>query len=169
MYFVKQNIYCLSNVVIVFMWWTVYQLSFCRKVNRQYKDNLSCIMQTYRHPYRRMVIRRYLTESSKLITQNATNTDDITDGFTDNYTDGIKSVGISQRVRKQLQQNTTFTDGYTDTMKSVGISQRVRKTWHHHRRDYRRIIVRRHLTVSSKIFRTKCHNHRRIHRQICRR
>ena len=122
-------------------------------------------MQTYRRPYRRTTIRRYLTKSSKIFTRNATNTDDITDGLTDNYTDGIKSVGISQRVEKQLQQNATFTDGYTDALKSVGISQRVRKTCHHHRRDYRRIIVRRHLTVSSKIFRTKCHNHRHIHRR----
>ena len=46
---------------------------------------------------------------------------------TDDITDGLLSVGISQRVRKELQQNATVTNGYTEGIKSVGISQRVRK------------------------------------------
>ena len=137
-----------------------YRRPYRRTTIHRYLTESSKIFTTKCHNHRRQTTRRYLTESSKIFTRNATNTD----GFTDNYTDGIKSVGISQRVQKQLQQNATFTDGYTDALKSVGISQRVRKTCHHHRRDYRRIIVRRHLTVSSKIFRTKCHNHRHIHR-----
>jgi hypothetical protein len=43
--------------------------------------------------------------------------------FPDGYTDGIKPVGISQRVEKQLRDCATFTDG----LKPVGISQRVAK------------------------------------------
>ena len=43
--------------------------------------------------------------------------------FTDGYTDGIKPVGISQRIEKQLRDCATFTDG----LKPVGISQRVAK------------------------------------------
>ena len=41
---------------------------------------------------------------------------------TDDITDGLLSVGISQRVRKELQQNATVTDKYTEGIKSVGIS-----------------------------------------------
>ena len=98
MYFVKQNIYCLSNVVYCFMQWIVYQLCFCRKVNRLYKYNDT-------HTQRK-TIRRNLTESSNLITRNATITDVVTDGFTDTHThtNGLTSIGISQRVRKLLHE-----------------------------------------------------------------
>ena len=41
----------------------------------------------------------------------------------DGHTDGSPSVGMSQRVRKYLQQNATITDGHTDGQPSVGISQ----------------------------------------------
>ena len=47
--------------------------------------------------------------------------------ITDVNTDGSQSVGISQRVRKYLQQNATITDAHTDGIKSVGISQSARK------------------------------------------
>ena len=51
-----------------FVRWTVYHLSVCRKVNRQYKYNLSCTMHYHRHPYRRNKVRRHFTESWKIIT-----------------------------------------------------------------------------------------------------
>ena len=34
--------------------------------------------------------------------------------ITDVHADGYPSIGISQRVRKYLQQNATITDGFTD-------------------------------------------------------
>ena len=43
-YLFYKFMYCLSTLVIVFVRCTVYHLSVCRKVNRQYKDNLSCTM-----------------------------------------------------------------------------------------------------------------------------
>jgi len=70
-----------------FVQWTVYHLSVCRKVNRQYKYNLSCTMNYHRRQYRRMKVRRHFTESWKIITGNAT--------ITDELSDDPQSVGIS--------------------------------------------------------------------------
>jgi hypothetical protein len=92
-----------------FVQWTIYHLSFCRKVKRQYKHNLSCTMQqlptsiptdsspsafhrefknnylkchNHRCLYRRNNVHRHFTESSKIITWNATITDVQTDRCT---------------------------------------------------------------------------------------
>ena len=83
----KQCCYC-------FVRCTVYHLSVCKKVNRQYKHHLSCTMHYHRRPYRRTHVRRYFTKSWKIFTGNATITDD--------FADGLPSVGISQRVEKIL-------------------------------------------------------------------
>jgi len=75
-----------------FVRWTIYHLSVCRKVNRQSKYNLSCTMNYHRRKYRRTKVHRHLTESSKIITRNAT--------IIDELSDDPQSVGISQRVQK---------------------------------------------------------------------
>ena len=95
----------LKHCCYCFVRWTVYHLSFCRKVNRQYKYNISCAVQqlptnslpsashrefknnylkchNHRRPYRWTHVFQHLTESSKIITRNATITDDDTDGLT---------------------------------------------------------------------------------------
>ena len=77
-----------------FVRWIVYHLSVCRKVNRQYKHQLSCTMHYHQRPYRWTHVRRYFTESWKIFTGNATITDD--------FADGLLSVSISQRVEKYL-------------------------------------------------------------------
>jgi hypothetical protein len=47
-----------------FVWWTVCNLSVCKKVNRQYKHNLSCTLHYHRRPYRRIKVHRPFTVAS---------------------------------------------------------------------------------------------------------
>jgi hypothetical protein len=49
------------------------------------------------------------------------------DKNTDSKTNGLCTVGILQRVAKQLQECATFTDGITDSICPVGILPRVAK------------------------------------------
>ena len=116
-----------------FVRWTVYHLSFCRKVNRQYKYNIYCTVQqlptsiptdshlsashrefknnyskchTHRRKYRRTNIHRHLIESSKIITRNAT--------ITDGYTDVIMSVGnllVDKFYQQKYQRNVQILKG----------------------------------------------------------
>jgi hypothetical protein len=61
-----------------FVRWTVNNISVCRKVNRQYKHNLSCTVHDHRRLYQRITVRRHFTES---FTRNAIITDDFVDGL----------------------------------------------------------------------------------------
>jgi len=47
-----------------FVRWTICNLSVCRKINRQYKHNLSCILHYHRRPYRRIIAHRHFTVAS---------------------------------------------------------------------------------------------------------
>jgi len=96
--------------------WTVCNLSVCRKINRQYKHNLSCTVLGHRRLY--WQINRPSTSHKELhkywlyrLTQ---------------------SVGISQRVVEMPQSPTTRN---TDTFRRHFI-----ESWcHNHRQFYRRI------------------------------
>jgi len=113
----------------------VCNLCVYRKVNRQYKHNLSCTVHYHRRPYRRLceqiTVRRHFTES---FIGNATIIDDVVDG--------LQSVDISQRASLEMPQspmtvqtdsfrrhftesgrNGTITDDFADGVQSVGISR----------------------------------------------
>ena len=115
----------------------------------------------HQHPHRRIKVRRHFTESSKIITRNAT--------ITDGVTDVILSVDISQRVRKQLREMPQSpmplpTDSPTPTPTDLSSSASHRefennyRKCHYQWRLYRRlhrhirrwIYYRRYLTESSK-------------------
>jgi len=87
--------------------WAIYNLSVCKRVNRQYKHNLSCTVHNRRCLYRRIqfidilprvaeyllempqslmslqidTVCRYFTESCKIFTANAILTDIDTDKY----------------------------------------------------------------------------------------
>jgi len=87
-------------------------------ISQRVRKQLLVMPPHHRRPYRHMQVRWYFTENSKTITGNAIIS--LTDTptyvrpsvfhreFENNYlkchhiTDGLKSVGISQRVQKQL-------------------------------------------------------------------
>jgi len=111
-----------------------------------YKYHLSCTLHYHRCPYRRTHVRQYFTESWKIITGNATLTDD--------FADGLPSVSISQRVEKYLlempQSPTTL---QTDYRASAFHRELKKYYWkcHNHRRCGGRIPVRRHVVGGSKL------------------
>jgi hypothetical protein len=57
-----------------FMRWTVCNLSICRKVNRQYKHNLSCTLHYHQRPYRRITVRRPFIVTSLEMPQSSPTT-----------------------------------------------------------------------------------------------
>jgi len=93
-----------------FVRWTIYHLSVCKKLNRQYKHHLSCTLHYYRRPYRQIPVRRHFTMASLEMPQPSPMTlrmhsslttfhssvpgNAIT--ITDNVADGFQFVGISQ-------------------------------------------------------------------------
>jgi len=132
--------------------WTVCNLSVCRKVNRQYKHNLSCTVQSpmsiptdyspstfhrelhwkfhnHRRPYRRITVHQHFTESC---TGNATITDDCTDGYHPSafHKEWWKChnhqwITVRRHFTKSCTGNAIITDVYTNKLQSVGISQRA--------------------------------------------
>jgi hypothetical protein len=101
-----------------FVRWTVYHLSVCRKVNRQYKYNLTCTLHYHRRPYRWTKIRQYFTENWKIITGNATITND------------LSNVHNPSAFNRELKNNYCKCHIHrrpSDVPQSVGISQRVEK------------------------------------------
>jgi hypothetical protein len=146
----------------------VCNLSVCRKVNRQYKHNLSCTVHDHRRPYRRIIVRRHFIES---FTRNATITDD--------FEDGLQSIGISHRASLEMPQSpTTLWTYYSLSAFHIELhwkchnhrwrcrwisSVNIHREWwkcHNHRWLCGWIIVRRHLSA--------VHNYRQIHRWMVR-
>jgi hypothetical protein len=99
-----------------FVRWTIYHLSVRRKVNRQYKYHLSCTMHYHRHPYR----RTYFTESWKIITGNATITDDFADGLRPLvFHIKLKNIYWKCHNHRWLCRRTTIRQHFTESWKNI--------------------------------------------------
>jgi len=93
-----------------FVRWTVYHLSVCRKVNRQYKHHLSCTLHYHRRPYRRITVRRHFTVALLEMPQPSPMT--------------LRMDSIPSAFHSSVAGNaTTITDDFVDRFQSVGISQ----------------------------------------------
>jgi len=57
-----------------FVRWTICNLSVYRKVNRQYKHNLSCTLHYHRLPYRQITVRRHFIVASLEMPQSSLTT-----------------------------------------------------------------------------------------------
>jgi len=93
-----------------FVRWTVYHLSIYRKVNRQHKHHLSCMLHYHRRLYRRITVRQHFTVASLEMPQpspTTLRTDSSPSAFyscvtvnattiTNDVVDGFQFVGISQ-------------------------------------------------------------------------
>jgi hypothetical protein len=105
-----------------FMRWTVYHLSVCRKINKQYKHHLSYTLHYHRRLYWRIPVLRHFTVASLEIPQPSPTplwTDTSSSAFhssvpgnaitiTDEFTDGYQSVNIV-RIPKGWALNASLT------------------------------------------------------------
>jgi hypothetical protein len=155
-----------------FVRWTICNLSVCKKVNRQYKHNLSCTLHYHGRPYWRIKVRQPFTVASSPTTlrtdyspsafhSNLTgNATIITDDFADRLrpsafynslignatiiTDDFADGFNPSAFHSSLIGNATIiTDDFANGL-SPSAFYRGWWKWHNHRRLYRQNPVRQH-------------------------
>ena len=124
-----------------FVRWTVCNLSVCKKVNRQYKHNLSCTLLYHWRPYRRIKVRRPFTIASLEMPQSSSM--------------NLRMDYSLSAFHSSLTGNATIiTDDFANGL-SPSAFYRGWWKWHNHRRICRRNPVRQHWSA--------VHNHRQVH------
>ena len=118
-----------------FVRWTVNNISVCRKVNRQYKHNLSCIVHDHRHLYQRITrssafhkqLHKYLLEMT-LSPTSSIPTDTVRRHFTESCRNICWKCPLSP------------TSLPTDTVRRHFTQSCINIYWkcHYHRRPYQR-------------------------------
>jgi hypothetical protein len=112
------------------MRWAVCNLSVYRKINREYKHNLSCIVHDHRRWYRRIQSVGISQRVAKIFTRNSI----IIDVYTDKY-----SPSALQRELYLLEMQLSPTSISTDTVRRHFTKSCIYWKSNYHRCLYRRI------------------------------
>jgi hypothetical protein len=126
--------------------WTIYYLSVCRKIIRQYKHHLSCTLHYHRRSYRRIPVLRHFTVASLEMPQPSP---------TPLWTDTSSSTFHSSVPGNA----TTITDDFADEYQSVGIVSASHNYWQNHRQTVR---IPKHWALNASLTTCICRrNYRR--------
>ena len=112
------------------MRWAVCNLSVYRKITREYKHNLSCIVHDHRRRYRRIQSVGISQRVAKIFTRNSI----IIDVYTDKY-----SSSALQRELHLLEMQLSPTSIPTDTVRRHFTESCIYWKSNYHRCLYRRI------------------------------